>query len=96
MGSPVKNCPGISLICQSESVRRGPILSGCDIYWGIVQDAHVDANKGKLNRLDRLEVNKSMDNLLYTVDRDFPAINKISSRSKARSRRNGLAGERYC
>ena len=28
----------VILICLSESVGRGLILSGCDIYWGIVQD----------------------------------------------------------
>ena len=32
LGSPVKNCPRISLIDFSESVRRLPILSGCHIY----------------------------------------------------------------
>ena len=31
LGSPVKNCLRVSLICLSESVRRGPILSGCDM-----------------------------------------------------------------
>ena len=31
LGSPVKNCPRISLICLSESIRREPILIGCDI-----------------------------------------------------------------
>ena len=30
LGSPVKNCPRVSLICPSESVTRGPILIGCD------------------------------------------------------------------
>ena len=28
--SQVKNCPRVSLICLSESGRKGPILSGCD------------------------------------------------------------------
>ena len=32
LGSPVKNCPRVSKICLSESVRRGLILSGCEIY----------------------------------------------------------------
>ena len=29
-GKSVKDCLSVSLICLSESVRRGPILSGCD------------------------------------------------------------------
>ena len=32
-------------------------------YWGNVRDANADANNDKLNRLDRLEVNKSEDDL---------------------------------
>ena len=32
LGSPVKNCPKISLIYLSESVRRRAISFGCDIY----------------------------------------------------------------
>ena len=48
LGSPVKNCSRVSLICLSESVRRGPILSGCDIYWELVWDEHADADKDKL------------------------------------------------
>ena len=59
LGSPVKNCSRVSLICLSESVRRVPILSGCDIYWGLVWDEHTDADKDKLNRLDRLDLNNS-------------------------------------
>ena len=31
LGSPVKNCPEVSLIYLSESVRRGLILTGCDM-----------------------------------------------------------------
>ena len=51
-------------ICLSESVRRGPILSGCDSYWGLVWDTHADADKNKKkDRLDRVQVNKSEDNL---------------------------------
>ena len=30
LGSSVKNCPKVSLICLWKSVRRGPILIGCD------------------------------------------------------------------
>ena len=30
LGSPVKNCPKVSLIYLSESVRRGFILIDCD------------------------------------------------------------------
>ena len=30
LGSPVKSCSRVSLICLGESVRRGPILIGCD------------------------------------------------------------------
>ena len=52
-GSQVKNCQRVSLICLGESVR-GLIPSGCDIYWGFIRDAHTDADKHKLNRLDRL------------------------------------------
>ena len=33
--------------------------SDCDIYWGLLRDA----DKDKLNRMDRLEVNNSEDNL---------------------------------
>ena len=39
LGSQVKNCPKVSLIYLSESVRRGLILIGCDIYWGLVWEA---------------------------------------------------------
>ena len=45
---------------------KKPSLVGCDIYWGFVRVhmiAHADADKDKLNGLDRLEVNKSEDNL---------------------------------
>ena len=31
-----------SLICLCESVRKGLIPSGCDIYWGIIRDADKD------------------------------------------------------
>ena len=34
--SPVKNCPKVSLIYLSQSVRRGLILIDCDIYWGLI------------------------------------------------------------
>ena len=30
LGSPVKNCPRVSLFCLGESVRRGPFLIGYD------------------------------------------------------------------
>ena len=74
MGSPVKSCPGVSLICLSESVRRGPILSGCDIYWGIIRNVHADADKDKLKRLDRFEVNMPRITFDITVGRSFPAF----------------------
>ena len=67
LGSPVKSCSRVSLICLSESVRRGPVLIGCDIYWGLILDAHdckyADTDKDKLKRLGRIEENKSEDNL---------------------------------
>ena len=103
--SPVKNCPSVSLICQSESVRRGLILSGCD-SWGLVQDANTDADKDRLNRLDRLEVNVSDDSLLYNSGQKLSGIFQqnnedgtnidISSSFEAGSRRQKLDGERCC
>ena len=44
LGSPVKNCPKVSLIYLSESVRGGSISFDCDIYWGFVRDAHAYAD----------------------------------------------------
>ena len=41
-GKSVKNCPRVSLMCPSESLRRGLISSGCDIYWWLVWDANAD------------------------------------------------------
>ena len=38
--SPVKNCPSVSFISLSESVRRGLILSGCDSYKLLNQSEH--------------------------------------------------------
>ena len=36
--SPVKNCISVSLICLSESVKRGLILSGCDsLFFAIME-----------------------------------------------------------
>ena len=67
LGSSVKNCPKVSVIYLSESVRRGWMLIACYIYWGIRPGSHgiaqADADKGKLNKLVRLEVNKSQDNI---------------------------------
>ena len=82
LGSPVKNCPRVSLICLSESVRRGPILIGCDIYWGLVQDVHADSDK--LNRMDRFKVSNSEDNLSYiTVGSSFLAYISIINKDGA-------------
>ena len=63
LGSPVKNCPKVSLICLSESGGRGSFLIGCDIYWRPSRHILADEDKDKLNKLDRIEENKSEDNL---------------------------------
>ena len=67
------------MIYLSESVRRGSILIGCDIYWGPSREAHADAGI-KLNRLDRFEVNKSDDNLWYNSWQKFSSIYQQNQR----------------
>ena len=64
---------------------------------------HADADK---DRLDRLEVNKSEDNLCITVSRSFPAVIsrinedgasfKVNSSSEAGSSRYKFDGEGCC
>ena len=44
--SPVKNCPRVSLICLSESVRRGSILIGFDTSSSLI---FLDQDQGKIN-----------------------------------------------
>ena len=56
LGSPIKNCLSVSLICLSESVRRGLIPSGCDIDLNTVQatNSHILKNKSNVVRIPSL------------------------------------------